>query len=49
MILHWRNLELVGEVVPYECVEGEEGIFKIVCSCRALLICIVVVFARCGV
>ena len=28
---------------------GEEGIFKIVCSCRALLICIVVIFARCGV
>ena len=41
--------ELVGEVVPYHRGVGEEGIFKIVCSCRALLICIVVVFARCGV
>ena len=30
-------------------VKGKEGIFKIVCSCRALLICMVVIFARCGV
>ena len=37
--------KLVGEVVPYHCGVGEEGIFKIVCSCRALLIRIVVVFA----
>ena len=39
-----RIYELVGEVVPYHCGVGEEGIFKIVCSCRALLIHIVVVF-----
>ena len=26
---------MVGEVVPYDCDVGEEGIFKIVCSCRA--------------
>ena len=44
-----RIYELVGEVVPYHYGVGEEGIFKIVCSCRALLICIVGVFARCGV
>ena len=49
MILHWENLRAVGEVVPYHCGVGEEGIFKIVCSCRALLIRIVVVFAGCGV
>ena len=49
MILHWGNLELVGEVVPYHCGLGEEGIFKIVCSCRAFVIRIDVVFARCGV
>ena len=49
MILHWGNFELVGEVVPYHCGVEEEGIFKIVCSCRALVIRIVVVFARCGV
>ena len=49
MILHWGIYELVGEIVPYDCGVGEEGIFKIVCSCRALLICIVMIFARCGV
>ena len=40
------------EIVPYDFGKfgvGEEGIFKIVCSCRALLICIVVIFVRCGV
>ena len=41
--------ELVGEIVPYDCGVGEEGIFKLVCSCRALLICIVMIFSRCGV
>ena len=40
MILHWGNYTLVGEVVPYHCGAGEEGIFKIMCSCPALLICI---------
>ena len=49
MILHWENLRAGRGVVPYHCGVGEEGIFKIVCSCRALLIRIVVVFARCGV
>ena len=40
--------KLVEEVVPYDCGVEEEGMFEIVYSCQALLICIVVVFVRCG-
>ena len=29
MILHWDNYGLLGEVVPYHCGVGEEGIVKI--------------------
>ena len=49
MILHWGNLRAGRGDCSYDCGVGEEGILKIVCSCRALLICIVVIFARCGV
>ncbi len=38
MMIHWGIYELVGDIVPYDCGVGEEGIFKIVCSCRALIV-----------
>ena len=38
--------KLVGEVVPCNCGVGEEEIFKIVCSCQALLIMCSCVFCE---
>ena len=53
MILRWGNLRAGrGGCSIYDCGVGEEGTFRKICSCRALLICIegiVVVFARLGV